>query len=84
MSQYKEILAKARYLISIIRSLNILPWYLLLALILIDVLIYCYLSPKGFIRKIRQVINLKIRYRQLRLKTSKFNRGIMMLINWFS
>lgn len=81
---HKETLAKARYLISIIRSLNILPLYLLLVLSLIDGLIYCYLSPKEFIGKIRQVINLKIRHRQLRLKLSKFKRGTMLLINWFS
>lgn len=81
---HKKILVKARYLISIIRSFNILPWYLLLALHLIDGLLYCYISPKGFIKKIRQVTSFKIRHRQLRWKLRKFHQGIMILINWFS
>ncbi|HBO23745.1 MAG TPA: hypothetical protein DD649_12785 [Providencia sp.] len=47
--------------------------------ILLNVIIFlfdCYHSNKGFIQKLKQVINLRLRYRNFRLKVNSTKRKI--------
>ncbi|HAU4278686.1 TPA: hypothetical protein F6T95_06495 [Proteus mirabilis] len=79
-----EILKKGRFALFIIKTLPFpFPLILSIAMFIIGSLIYCWLSPQGFHKKIKQLISLKIRWRKIRLKFSEAKQKLSNCIDWF-
>ncbi len=80
----KQILKKIKFSLLIIKIFIIhFPLSISISIFIIINLIHCLVSPQGFYKKLKQMLNIKIAWRKIRLKLNKAKRYLSKFTNWF-